>query len=174
MRKSCQEVSHRHSLNYCQWVNGVSSPPWLTSGCHSDSAAKMCLQQRSLRCGNVLPFLPCGRIGFCPLSRSQEFDGVVVLAVVAARVGAAAIPRAATPLAVVVGRSLRTMFVVGRPIARRTTGVVGVVRLLPFRRRRFLVRRVLGTLGPRVLRRAIRPAVQHARRSATLALRPTR
>jgi hypothetical protein len=48
MRRSCQEVYHRQTLMYYyQQRDGVSSPPWMTSGCHFDSDAKMYLQQRS-------------------------------------------------------------------------------------------------------------------------------
>ena len=48
MRRSCQEVYHRQTLMYYyQQRDGVSSPPWMTSGCHFDSDTKMYLQQRS-------------------------------------------------------------------------------------------------------------------------------
>ena len=64
-------------------------------------------------------------------------------------------------------RRIRVVVVVAGSVACRMTSVVGVVRLLPFCWL-LLVGRVLQTLCPRVLRQAVREAVQHAQ-SATAA-----
>ena len=64
---------------------------------------------------------------------------------------------------------IRVAVVVAGSIAGRTTIVMGVVRLLLFYRL-LLIGRILRTIGPSVLRRAVRVTVQRAR-GAAVALR---